>query len=393
MNFVKKKLYQNKNMDKKYFKIRNVFVSLNNYQLNAFDVNSVYEWITSSKVLHNVIDYSVISFVALTNSSSSIDPNSFFPSKIKSSPHQQAYIEYTIDVVIPRFLENLYKKYKNDKHLFNDKELVSKCNEILQMFAAICIKRVSLIKKNEVYNYIPIIFSSTRIDITPDIGNCYFDSIHTCLMNNIGEDFNVRELISDQIVDSKKVGQRTKDYIGLCNKGQRFYDEYESSHKQFEKKFPGLLKANCTKGDQDCDQCVWGGEYLDVDVCNTIDTEMITFALHSYTSTKTVNVMEYLDDTSTSMLKEMSKEFAPHKTYEDNLMVHFDEPVVYNTHVSIKVSITVPTQDINHDEMPEDNYDEMSEDYYDEMSEDPSPVCPIGLVYSGAHINAVLWSF
>lgn len=65
------------------------------------------------------------------------------------------------------------------------------------------------------------------------------------------------------------------NYVTGCA-GGTFFDEYKKDPISFINRFPSILKRDCTSGQRDCNECVWGGNDYDPYLADIFNVPVIS---------------------------------------------------------------------------------------------------------------------
>jgi len=124
------------------------------------------------------------------------------------------------------------------------------------------------------------LFPNAIIKKQPDIGNCYFCSIGENV-NKTGEE--VRQDVSGalKIMNESDYGDFITFALQECPENSKYKQEYLSNKDKFVGDYADMIVKSCEKGEMDCNDCIWGGNYIDPVISSLYNKPVLSVAIGS----------------------------------------------------------------------------------------------------------------
>jgi len=212
-------------------------------------IGSIIKWIENPEVRANLLNNMRLSIFS-----------KYFPVgnknldrvKIFKSPHMKKYQEYIENTLMPKYLKQM-KEQKIETDTKEGDKLKTLVRASVGYLPANIDDYLAALKK---------LFPQATITVQPSIGNCYFCSIGANL-NKSGEE--VRKEVSTDLKKMKKSDY--EDFVSValqgCPENSKFKQEYISNKEKFVSDYADFIVKSCEVGHADCNDCIWGGNYID----------------------------------------------------------------------------------------------------------------------------------
>ena len=252
------------------------YVPVKEKMLPLFDTDTIARWLTDP-----IVRSTLLSSVMFTINDQEIESNRMENRLYFDSPYFEEYTQYIRDVVLPSYLSYLRSKKPRPHPLIK---------RILGYLLSASLGSITLPTESISY-IIGDVFPHLKVVQKPDEGNCYFCSIGHNLNLSSQE---VRNILSDEISKSSDLKYIVNRYVSGCATGV-LPQLYERNPNQFMQEFPTLLRKECRSGDQDCNDCVWGGNEYDSYIASVFSLPVVAIQIERGGKEKRVDISSYGD--------------------------------------------------------------------------------------------------
>lgn len=134
--------------------------------------------------------------------------------------------------------------------------------------------------KNDYITVLTQLFPQAQILPQPDIGNCYYCSIGANL-NKTEEEIRADIVKILQTMPKEEYSNFVEAALQSCPESSKYKKQYILNKQQFVEKYTQLLINSCKIGDQDCNDCIWGGNYFDPILSVLYDMPILSISVGS----------------------------------------------------------------------------------------------------------------
>jgi len=217
-------------------------------KMEEINFESAGKWIRSPDVRANLV----------TSTAEFLGMNARYSTQtIYDSPHKDTYQDYIINEILPKFKT----LPKNEGDINTLKMLVSAAIGLLSA------------GKYDHHYIMKSLHPGSNIEKVDDAGNCYFESIGKHV--NLPAD-QVRKTLANTY-DQLDEGDKTNlvaEAVSMCP-GSEFDRSFSDDLPGTVKNFSQRLLRMCEIGNIDCEQCLWGGSYLNSLVVESFNTPLV----------------------------------------------------------------------------------------------------------------------
>lgn len=250
------------------------YVPIREKMLPQFDTDTIARWLTDP-----VVRSTLLSSVTFTINDQEIESNRMEDRSYFDSPYFDEYTHYIRNTVLPSYLSHLKNTMPHSRPLIK---------RVLEYLLSASQENMTLPTESVSY-IIGDIFPHLRTVQKPDEGNCYFCSIGHNLNLSSQE---VRNILSTEINKSSDLEYLVKQYVSGCATGV-FSQLYDRDPDRFVQGFPTLLKQECKLGDQDCNDCVWGGNEYDSYVASVFSLPVVAIQVEREGNEERISLSSY----------------------------------------------------------------------------------------------------
>lgn len=226
------------------------YIDIEDMKLDEINIENINKWIGDVRVRVNLLNNMLLSIYG-----------NYFPSSnqqimginILKSPYMEKYLNYISEVLLPAYESEMKEKAIDIETTIGDK---------LNILVKAALGHLPA-TKNDYLMIFSKLFHHAKITNQPNIGNCFFCSIG----ENIGKtDEEVRQdvkLVLDKM-DRNSYKDFVENAISACPDSTQFKKMYESNQQEFMADYSNIILKSCTTQNKtDCDDCIWGGSFLD----------------------------------------------------------------------------------------------------------------------------------
>jgi hypothetical protein len=247
-----------------------IFFDYKNLQakvLKEINIENINRWIADPEVRINLLNNLLLTIVG-TYFPPGNNPLEYV--SIFDSPFMNDYMAYIEGTLLPVYIREMD---------VNNIGINSKEGDTLRLLVKASLGYLPESKKD----YLLILrglFPNTTINQQPAIGNCYFCSIG----ENLGISAEqVRADVSNYIKKMKRID--SEDFVSNalqnCPENSQYKQNYLANKDNFVDEYPNLILRSCEMGDRDCQNCIWGGNYIDPIVSVLYNIPILSVAVGS----------------------------------------------------------------------------------------------------------------